>query len=68
MSAVDPTRLVILGTDRSPQLVAESYQPAVFQAFFERVAPDAVCIEHPPEEFARGDYGYGEYAYERSCA
>lgn len=60
-----PTTLVILGTDHSPQLVAERYQPAVFRAFFERVHPDALCIEHPPAAFARGDWRYGEYAYEK---
>ncbi len=59
------SKLVILGTHHSPQLVAESYQPAVFRAFFERIRPDAVCIEHPPEDFSRGDYRYGEYAYEK---
>lgn len=65
MGGARTTTLVILGTDHSPQLVAESYQPAVFRAFFGRVRPDAVCIEHPPEDFARGDYRYGAYAYEK---
>ncbi len=59
------TKLVILGTDHSPQLVAASYQPAVFRAFFQRVRPDAICIEHPPEDYARGDFRYGQYAYEK---
>jgi hypothetical protein len=59
------TRLVILGTEHSPQLVAESYQPAVFRAFFARVQPQVLCIEQPPGAFVRGDYRYGEYAYER---
>lgn len=62
---MNPTRLVILGTEHSPQLVAESYQPAVFRAFFARIRPDVVCIEHPPDAFVRGDYRYGEYAYEK---
>jgi hypothetical protein len=61
----DVTRVVILGTDHSPQLVAETYQPAIFRAFFRRVQPDAICIEHPPEEYARGDFRYGQYAYEK---
>src|SRR5581483_5210740 len=43
----------------------ESYRPAVFRAFFGRVRPDVLCIEHPPEDFARGDFRYGQYAYEK---
>ncbi len=62
---MNTTRLVILGTEHSPQLVAESYQPAVFRAFFARVQPQVVCIEQPPDAFVRGDFRYGEHAYER---
>ncbi len=63
MSATTPTKLVVLGTDHSAQLVAESYQPAVFRAFFDRAHPDAMCIERPPEEYLRDGY-YAEYGYE----
>lgn len=57
------TKIVILGVGHSPQLVAESYQPAVFRAFFDRVKPDAICIERSPQEFARNDYY--EFTYEQ---
>lgn len=56
-------RVVILGVSHSAQLVAESYQPAVFRAFFERVNPDAICIERSPQEFARNDFY--EFTYEQ---
>lgn len=59
------TRVVILGTDHSSQLVAEWCRPAVVRAFFARVAPDALCIEHTPADHARGDFQYGHYMYER---
>lgn len=45
--------------------MAESYQPAVFRAFFEYVQPQAICIEPPPEAYVRGGYHNGEYAYEK---
>lgn len=57
------TKIVILGVGHSPQLVAESYQPAIFRAFFDRVKPDAICIERAPQEFARKDYY--EFTYEQ---
>lgn len=57
------TKIVVLGVNHSPQLAAESYQPAVFRAFFDRVKPDAVCIERSPQEFARNDYY--EFTYEQ---
>ncbi|MFL5539323.1 MAG: hypothetical protein ACJ8J0_10030 [Longimicrobiaceae bacterium] len=56
------TRVVVLGVTHSNQLVAESYQPAVFRAFFARVAPAAVCVERDPEAFARGSHH--EFTYE----
>ncbi len=56
------TRVVILGVSHSAQLVAESYQPAVFRAFFDRLRPDGVTVERPPEQFARGDQY--EFTYE----
>ena len=57
------TKVVILGVEHSAQLVAESYQPAVFRAFFDRVKPDAICIERSPQEFARNDFY--EFTYEQ---
>jgi hypothetical protein len=56
------TRVVVLGVTHSNQLVAESYQPAVFRAFFARVRPAAVCVERDPEAFARGSHH--EFTYE----
>src|SRR5690606_29696000 len=50
------TEVVVLGVAHSAMLVAETYQPAVFRAWFERVQPDAICIERPPEEFARNTH------------
>jgi hypothetical protein len=61
-AAQEPTEVVILGVSHSGMLVAESYRPAVFRAFFERVDPDAICVERSPEEFARGDHY--EFTYE----
>src|SRR5437870_1977860 len=58
-----PATVVILGVvEHSAQLIAESYQPAVFRAFFQRVQPDVICVERPPQEFLRGDYY--EHSYE----
>lgn len=57
------TKVVILGVSHSSQLVAESDQPAVLRAFFDRVKPDAICIERAPQEFARNDYY--EFTYEQ---
>lgn len=59
------TRLVILGAEHSAQLVAKSYQPAVFRAYLRRVNPDIICLEHPVEDYARNDFRYGQYAYEK---
>lgn len=58
----DTTELVILGVTHSAMLAAESYQPAVFRAYFDRVQPDAICIERAPNEFARGSQY--EFTYE----
>lgn len=57
------TKIVILGVGHSPQLVAESYQPAVFRTLFDRIKPDAICIERAPQEFARNDFY--EFTYEQ---
>jgi hypothetical protein len=54
--------VVILGVDHAAQLVSETDQPGMLAAFVERVAPDAICIERAPEEFARGDHY--EFTYE----
>ncbi|HEX5725794.1 MAG TPA: hypothetical protein VFX98_10045 [Longimicrobiaceae bacterium] len=56
------TRIVVLGVTHSNQLLAESYQPAVFRAFFDRVRPVAVCVERDPEAFSRGSHH--EFTYE----
>jgi len=58
----DTTEVVVLGVHHSAMLVAEDYQPAVFRAYFDRVAPDAICVERAPEEFARGSHY--EFTYE----
>lgn len=60
--AQEPTEVVILGVSHSAMLVAESYQPAAFRAFIERVDPDAICVERAPAELARGDHY--EFTYE----
>ncbi|XQA75515.1 hypothetical protein ACM9XA_08370 [Xanthomonas sacchari] len=57
-----PTRVAILGVEHAAQLVSERDQPGVLAAFLEQLAPDAICIERPPEQAARGDYY--EYTYE----
>lgn len=57
------TKVVVLGVTHSAQLIAESYQPAIFRAFFDRVKPDAICIERSPQEFARNDFY--EFTYEQ---
>ena len=56
------TRLVVLGVDHSAQLVSESNSPGMLSAFFDRVKPDVICIERPPEQAARGDHY--EFTYE----
>lgn len=60
--APQPTRVVVLGVDHSVQLVSEADRPGLLAAFIERVAPDAVCIERSPAQFARGDLY--EFTYE----
>lgn len=62
LAQTDTTEVVVLGVAHSAMLVAESYQPAVFRAYFDRVQPDAICIERAPEEFARGSHY--EFTYE----
>lgn len=57
-----PTKVAILGVEHAAQLVSERDQPGVLAAFLEQLAPDAICIERPPEQAARGDYY--EYTYE----
>lgn len=60
--AQDTTEVVILGVNHSAMLVAETYRPAVFRAYFDRVGPDAICVERAPAEFARGSHY--EFTYE----
>ncbi|MEZ0472655.1 hypothetical protein [Luteimonas salinilitoris] len=57
-----PARVVILGVDHAVQLVSKEDQPGMLAAFIERVAPDAICIERPPEQYARDDHY--EFTYE----
>lgn len=56
------TRVVILGVDHAAQLVAEADQPGAQAAFIAALAPDAICIERPPAQAARGDFY--EFTYE----
>lgn len=56
------TRVVVLGVNHAAQLVSESDQPAMLAAFVTRVAPQALCIERAPEQFARNDHY--EFTYE----
>jgi hypothetical protein len=53
MGVAVPVRVMVLGTDHSPQLVARSCRPAVLRAFLARVRADAICVECTPEAFAR---------------
>jgi hypothetical protein len=56
------TRVVVLGVNHAAQLVSESDQPAALAAFVTRVAPQAICVERAPEQFARNDHY--EFTYE----
>lgn len=58
------TRVVVLGVDHSTQLVSKRYRPAVVEGFFDRVKPDAICVERDPENLAIGDLY--EFTYEVS--
>jgi len=60
--AASPTTVTILGVDHAAQLVSERDQPALLEAFLDRVEPDAICIERAPESYARNDYY--EFTYE----
>jgi hypothetical protein len=55
--------IVVLGVTHSGQLLNEYEQPGVLRAFFNRVHPDALCIELSPERFARNDFY--EFTYEQ---
>src|SRR5579871_4972233 len=57
------TRVVILGiVEHSAQLIGEPNGPGVLASFLSMVNPEAICIERPPEQAARGDYY--EFTYE----
>ena len=56
------TTLVVLGVEHSAQLAGKDYHPGWLRAFLDRLAPAAICVERPPEEFARGDHY--EFTYE----
>jgi hypothetical protein len=60
--AVSPTRVIVLGVDHAAQLVAKGDQPGALAAFVKVLSPDAICIERPPEQAARGDHY--EFTYE----
>lgn len=62
-SAATATRVVILGVSHSNQLVAEGDQPALLEAFIDRVHPDAICIERAPRPYSRGNFY--EFTYEQ---
>lgn len=56
------TRVIVLGVNHAAQLVSESDQPAALAAFVTRVAPQALCVERAPGQFARNDHY--EFTYE----
>lgn len=56
------TEVFILGVDHSAQLINRRQQPAAMRAFFEALAPDAICIERSPDRVARNDHY--EFTYE----
>jgi len=57
------TKLIVLGVvDHSGQLVSPMNSPGMLAAFIDKVHPDAICIERPPEEASRNDYY--EFTYE----
>jgi len=58
------SKVIVLGVEHSAQLVSKSYRPAVLEAYFSRVKPDAICIERDPVSFAAGDHY--EFTYEIS--
>jgi hypothetical protein len=57
----DRTKVVVLGVNHSVQLVSHKCQPTVFRAFFDPVAPDAMCVERPPQELLRRDFDERTY-------
>ncbi|MBY8821534.1 hypothetical protein [Sphingomonas colocasiae] len=62
VAAEAPTRVIVLGVEHAAQLVAKGDQPGALAAFATALAPDAICIERAPEQFARGDHY--EFTYE----
>ncbi|MCE1163874.1 MAG: hypothetical protein LWX07_00570 [Bacteroidetes bacterium] len=50
------TNVVILGCEHSSQLINPKMSPAVFRAFFNRVKPDAVCLETKSEYIAAAKF------------
>ncbi|WP_129793780.1 hypothetical protein [Sphingosinicella sp. CPCC 101087] len=62
VAPADVTEIVVLGVDHSAQLINRRQQPAAMRAFFEAVAPSAICIERSPERVARNDHY--EFTYE----
>jgi hypothetical protein len=50
------TTVVVLGVEHAAQLVAPASSAGMLTAFIERVAPEAICIERPPEQASRRDF------------
>jgi hypothetical protein len=50
------TTVVILGVEHAAQLIAPASSAGLLTALIERVAPEAICIERPPEQASRRDF------------
>lgn len=55
------TNIVILGCEHSSQLINPKMSPAVFRAFFNRVRPDAVCLETTAEYITEAKFFHFSY-------
>ncbi len=55
------TNIVILGCEHSSQLINPKMSPAVFRAVFNRVRPDAVCLETTAENIAEAKFFPSSY-------
>ena len=61
-ASAEKTTVVILGVEHSAQLVAPASSAGMLSAFMDRVVPQAICIERPPEQTSRRDFY--EFTYE----
>lgn len=50
------TTVVVLGVEHTAQLVAPASRAGMLTALIESMAPDAICIERPPEQASRRDF------------